>query len=215
MDLSHIDRSPSKRPKRSIYRSSLVLCKYGDEVHWGLVSSKLEVGHWCGHMIDCDQVTMLLKNSKFNMQYILTIFFYRPLEHISGRILILNLSSKIQSDRSKQCNKKLKCGSQLMNTFLSSTKRCYIVKHGNRLYFTRYIQVQISGTVGRCKGCELPSRRLRTIGQGWHKNLKSNSWRTLLLNCLVSVWAMLLFCDPIFCFNVRAQLIVFLFIGKE
>lgn len=42
------------------YHSLLVLCKYGVEAHYGLVHFKLGIGHWCGHMVEYDEIDYII-----------------------------------------------------------------------------------------------------------------------------------------------------------
>ena len=44
-----------KKKERVIYKAP-VMCEYGVKSNYGLVPSELGIGHYCGHMIDYDEV---------------------------------------------------------------------------------------------------------------------------------------------------------------
>ena len=46
----------SKRKKRLIYKAPPVKCEYGVKSSYGLVPSELRIDHYCGHMVDYDEV---------------------------------------------------------------------------------------------------------------------------------------------------------------
>jgi hypothetical protein len=50
-----------KKKERIIIPAPLVLCKCGVKAHYGLVPSERGIGHWCGHMVDYDEVDILLE----------------------------------------------------------------------------------------------------------------------------------------------------------
>ena len=39
-----------------IYKAPPVICEYDVKSNYGLVPSKLGIGHYCGHMVDYDEV---------------------------------------------------------------------------------------------------------------------------------------------------------------
>ena len=59
MVLSLIGQSQRKKENkkdRIIIESPPVLCECGVKANYGLVPSELGIGHWCGHMVDYDEV---------------------------------------------------------------------------------------------------------------------------------------------------------------
>jgi hypothetical protein len=49
-------RKRKRRKQRLIYREPPVMCEYGVKCNYGLVPSELGIGHYCGHMVDYDEV---------------------------------------------------------------------------------------------------------------------------------------------------------------
>ena len=49
-----------KRRKRVIFKAPPVMYECGVKANYGLVPLKLGIGHWCGHMVDYDEVGYLL-----------------------------------------------------------------------------------------------------------------------------------------------------------
>jgi hypothetical protein len=45
-----------RKKERIIIEAPLVMCECGVKANYGLVPSELGIGHWCGHMVDYDEV---------------------------------------------------------------------------------------------------------------------------------------------------------------
>ena len=45
-----------KKKERIIIEAPPVTCECGVKANYVLVPSELEIGHWCGHMVDYDEV---------------------------------------------------------------------------------------------------------------------------------------------------------------
>jgi hypothetical protein len=54
--MSHWPEAKAKEKERIIILALPVLGKCGVEDHYGLVPSECGIGHWCGHMVDYDEV---------------------------------------------------------------------------------------------------------------------------------------------------------------
>ena len=52
----HRQRLRKRRKKRVIYKAPPVMCECGVKSNYGLVPSELRIGHYCGHMVDYDEV---------------------------------------------------------------------------------------------------------------------------------------------------------------
>ena len=46
----------AKEEKRLIYKAPLVKCECGVKSNYGLVPLELGIGHYCGHMVEYDEV---------------------------------------------------------------------------------------------------------------------------------------------------------------
>ena len=49
-------KAKEKKKERVISKAPPVMCECGVKANYGLVPSELEIGHWCGHMVDYDEV---------------------------------------------------------------------------------------------------------------------------------------------------------------
>ena len=49
-------RVKEKKKERVIYKAPPVMCECGVKSNYGLVPSELGIGHYCGHMIEYDEV---------------------------------------------------------------------------------------------------------------------------------------------------------------
>ena len=49
-------KAKEKKKERLIYKAPPVKCECGVKSNYGLVPSELGVGHYCGHMVDYDEV---------------------------------------------------------------------------------------------------------------------------------------------------------------
>ena len=49
-------KAKQKKKERLIYKAPPVKCECGVNSNYGLVPSELGIGHYCGHMIDYDEV---------------------------------------------------------------------------------------------------------------------------------------------------------------
>ena len=45
-----------EKKERVIYKAPPAMCEYGVKSNYGLVPSELGIGHYCGHMVDYDEV---------------------------------------------------------------------------------------------------------------------------------------------------------------
>ena len=45
-----------KKKERVIYKAPPVMCECGVKSNYGLVHSELGIGHYCGHMVDYDEI---------------------------------------------------------------------------------------------------------------------------------------------------------------
>ena len=57
-------KTKEKKKERLIYKAPPVKCKCGVKSNYGLVPSKLGIGHYCGHMVDYDEVAYFCGNMK-------------------------------------------------------------------------------------------------------------------------------------------------------
>jgi hypothetical protein len=53
---SHWPEPKEKKKDRIITPAPPVLCECGVEAHYNLVPLERGIGHWCGHMVDYDEV---------------------------------------------------------------------------------------------------------------------------------------------------------------
>ena len=53
-------KAKEKKKDRIIIEAHPVLFECGVKANYGLVPSVLGIGHWCGHMVDYDEVSYLL-----------------------------------------------------------------------------------------------------------------------------------------------------------
>jgi len=49
-------KAKKKKKERLIYKAPLVKCECGVKANYGLVPLDLGIGHWCGHMVEYDEV---------------------------------------------------------------------------------------------------------------------------------------------------------------
>jgi hypothetical protein len=49
-------KTKEKKKERVIFKAPPVMCECGVKANYGLVPSELGIGHWCGHMVDYDEV---------------------------------------------------------------------------------------------------------------------------------------------------------------
>jgi hypothetical protein len=49
-------KKKEKKKQRLIYKASPVMCECGVKANYGLVPSELGIGHYCGNMVDYDEV---------------------------------------------------------------------------------------------------------------------------------------------------------------
>ena len=92
-------KSKSKKKERLIYQAPSVKCEYGVKSNYSLVSSELEIGHYCGHMIDYDEVGYFCGNHEivfcFFCKGIYDIIYRlnRAQGNASGNVMMVKLSS--------------------------------------------------------------------------------------------------------------------------
>ena len=51
-----LPKAKQKKKERLIYKAPPVKCECGVKSNYGLVSSELGIGYYCGHMVDYDEV---------------------------------------------------------------------------------------------------------------------------------------------------------------
>jgi hypothetical protein len=88
--MSHWPEPEAKEKKKNEWTKELkfdpVLCKCGIEAKYGLVPSELDVGYFCGHMVDYDEVDIyFFVCISCNVAPVLTVFFCRRRENAVGR----------------------------------------------------------------------------------------------------------------------------------
>ena len=49
-------KAKEKKRERIIIEAPSVMCECGVKANYGLVPLELGIGHWCGHMVDYDEV---------------------------------------------------------------------------------------------------------------------------------------------------------------
>jgi hypothetical protein len=85
------EKEKEKKKESVIYRSPAVMCKCGVESNYGLVPSGLGIGHYCGHMVDYDEVGYF--NGKHGMYSIFSskilINLFVSIEHSEMQVGIL------------------------------------------------------------------------------------------------------------------------------
>jgi hypothetical protein len=62
-------KEKEKKKERLIYREPLVMCKCGVQSNYGLVPSGLGIDHYCGHMVDYDEVDYFCGNNGIVFQF--------------------------------------------------------------------------------------------------------------------------------------------------
>ena len=50
------EKEKEKKKERVIFKAPPVMCERGVKSNYGLVPSELRIGHYCGHMVDYDDV---------------------------------------------------------------------------------------------------------------------------------------------------------------
>ena len=55
-------KAKQKKKEMLIYKAPPVKCECGVNSNYGLVHSELEIGHYCGHMVDYDEVGYFCSN---------------------------------------------------------------------------------------------------------------------------------------------------------
>jgi hypothetical protein len=53
---SESSKAKKKKKERIIIEAPPIMCECGVKVNYGLIPSELGIGHWCGHMVDFDEV---------------------------------------------------------------------------------------------------------------------------------------------------------------
>lgn len=101
--MSHSPKPQEKKKERIIIPAPPVLCKCGVEAHYGLVPSKRGIGHWCDHMVDYDEVGIVLENFYWNLWHVVAYLFMlnRALKNANGSLIMVEKNIGIQSRRSK------------------------------------------------------------------------------------------------------------------
>ena len=57
-------KAKQKKKERLIHKAPPVKCECGVKSNYGLVPSELGIGHYCGHMVDYDEVVIFVVNMK-------------------------------------------------------------------------------------------------------------------------------------------------------
>ena len=57
-------KAKEKKKQMLIYKAPPVKCECGVKSNYGLVPSELEIDHYCGHMVDYDEVGYFCGNMK-------------------------------------------------------------------------------------------------------------------------------------------------------
>ena len=87
-----------RRKERVIYKAPPVMCEYAVKSNYGLVPSKLGIGHYCGHMVDYDEVGHCCGKHEivfFSLAKTYYIIFRlnRALGNAGGNLMMVKLSS--------------------------------------------------------------------------------------------------------------------------
>jgi hypothetical protein len=85
-------KTKEKKKERVIFEAHPVMCECGVKAHYGLVPSELGIGHWCGHMVDYDEVGYCCGLS-FAKTYNIIFCLNRALGNASGNVMMVKLSS--------------------------------------------------------------------------------------------------------------------------
>jgi hypothetical protein len=95
---SHWLEAKAKEKERIIILALPVLCKCGVEAHYGLVRSERGTGHWCGHMVDYDEVGYFLENLKWNLLHVMAYIFClnKALENVNRSLMMVEMNFGIQ-----------------------------------------------------------------------------------------------------------------------
>ena len=90
-------KEKEKKKETVIFKAPPVMCECGVKANYGLVPSELGVGHYCGHMVDYDEVGYCCGNMKsffsFPKSYDLIFRLNRALGNASGNLMMVKLSS--------------------------------------------------------------------------------------------------------------------------
>ena len=90
-------KAKQKKKEMLIYKAPPVKCDYGVKSNYGLVPLELGIGHYCGHMVDYDEVGYCCGKHEiiFFLLLRLMIFFCfnRALGNASGNLMIIKLGS--------------------------------------------------------------------------------------------------------------------------
>ena len=85
-----------KKKEMIIYKAPPVMCKCGVKSNYGLVHSEPGICHYCGHMVDYDEVGYFVINMKsYFVSFAKTYMIYlnRALENVGGNVMMVKLSS--------------------------------------------------------------------------------------------------------------------------
>jgi hypothetical protein len=92
-------KAKEKKKERVIFKAPPVTCECGVKANYGLVPSELGIGHWCGHMVDYDEVGYCCGKHEivfflsFAKTYDIIFCLNRALGNASGNLMPLKLSS--------------------------------------------------------------------------------------------------------------------------
>ena len=91
-------KAKEKKKERVIFKAPPVMCEYSVKSNYSLVPSELGIGHYCGHMVDYDEVGYCCGKHKivffsFAKTYDLIFHFDRALGNASGNLMMVKLGS--------------------------------------------------------------------------------------------------------------------------
>jgi hypothetical protein len=98
-------KAKEKKKERIIIEAPPVMCECGVKANYGLVPLELGIGHWCGHMVDYDEVNYCCGKHEIIFSsvktYNLIFRLNRALGNASGNLMMVKLSSWMKSRQSK------------------------------------------------------------------------------------------------------------------
>jgi hypothetical protein len=91
-------KEKEKKKERVIFKAPPVMYECGVKANYGLVPSELGIGHYCGHMVDYDEVDYYCGKHEiiffsFAKNYDLIFCLNRALGNASGKLMMVKLCS--------------------------------------------------------------------------------------------------------------------------
>ena len=80
------EKEKETKKERVIFKAPLVMCECGVKSNYSLVPSELEIGHYCSHIVDYDEVGYCC--GKYEI-----VFFSFALGNASGNLMMVKLGS--------------------------------------------------------------------------------------------------------------------------